>query len=97
MKIIDEELVQRFAYAIWSNVPGVDVEQMQRGDVSPLVRYWVWGPGALRIRWGTPGDLTRCHRLLRREVPRTSMTDNQIWGLCQNYHKRRFGVPNPRD
>lgn len=71
--------------------------QFQRGNTAALVRYWTIGPGALRIRWGTPGDLTRCHRALRREVPRTSMTDNQIWGLCQNYHKRLFGVPNPRD
>lgn len=33
-----------------------------------LERYWKYGAGALRIRWGTPGDFTRCQRQLRDHV-----------------------------
>lgn len=62
-----------------------------------MKEYWKRGEGGVKIRWGTPGDLTRCHRLVRREVPRTDMTDDQIWGYCQNLHKELFGRPNPRD
>lgn len=57
-----------------------------------LARYWTTGKGALRIRWGTPGDLTRCARLVRGYV-----APGQDYPTCQNLHKRRFGVPNPRD
>lgn len=56
-----------------------------------LANYWMWGEGAARIRWGTPGDLTRCERLLRKELKRPA------WGVCQNLHIRRTGRPNPRD
>lgn len=68
-----------------------------QGNAARLREYWTRGAGAARIRWGTDGDLTRCHREVRSEVPRTEMTDDQIWGLCQNYHKYLFGRPNPRD
>lgn len=57
-----------------------------------LAQYWLYGKGAARIRWGTPGDLTRCARLIRPHV-----RPGQQWPTCQNLHKRRFGVPNPRD
>ncbi|GAB3209785.1 hypothetical protein GCM10027294_25570 [Marinactinospora endophytica] len=33
-----------------------------------LERYWKNGAGALRIRWGTPGDFTRCVRQLDKHV-----------------------------
>lgn len=57
-----------------------------------LADYWTRGAGAVRIRWGTPGDLTRCARLLREHV-----RPGQEWGTCQNLHKRLLGRPNPRD
>lgn len=57
-----------------------------------LARYWTTGAGAARIRWGTPGDLSRCARLIRPHV-----SPGQEWGTCQNLHKRLFGAPNPRD
>lgn len=41
-------------------------------DLTPgdnnLTRYWKRGKGALKIRWGTPGDWTRCYRQLRKHV-----------------------------
>lgn len=76
-------------------IQGVDEDMraiFQAGNVSALRQYWVWGEGARRIRWGTDGDLTRCHRFLNRY-----MTSDAAWGTCQNYHKLRFGRPNPRD
>lgn len=33
-----------------------------------LEHWWKHGPGALRIRWGTPGDFTRCERQLDEHV-----------------------------
>lgn len=69
----------------------------QVGNIEALRRYWTTGEGGARIRWGTDGDLTRCHRLVRREVPRTDMSDDDVWGFCNNLHKRLFGRPNPRD
>lgn len=59
-----------------------------------LARYWTTGEGGVaKIRWGTDGDLTRCHRLLREYIP----SSEARWGTCNNLHKRLFGVPNPRD
>lgn len=72
-------------------------EVAQVGNIEALRRYWTTGPGGVRIRWGTDGDLTRCHRYVRREVPRTEMSDDDIWGFCQNLHIRVRGRPNPRD
>lgn len=41
-------------------------------DVNPgdgnLERYWKVGKGALKIRWRTPGDWTRCNRHLVKYV-----------------------------
>lgn len=50
-------------------------------------RYWTQGEGAAKIRWGTPGDFTRCERLLRKYV------QNPQWlaGLCANMHKEVNG------
>lgn len=69
----------------------------QAGNAERLKRYWTTGPGGAKIRWGTDGDLTRCHRLVKREVPAGDMSDSDIWGYCNNLHKRMFGRPNPRD
>lgn len=33
-----------------------------------LEKYWKRGPGALKIRWGTDGDFTRCTRHLVKHV-----------------------------
>jgi hypothetical protein len=64
--------------------------------VRPLKDYWKTGEGAARIRWGTDGDLTRCHRLVRQEAGVDAATFD-VWGFCQNLHKELFGRPNPSD
>jgi hypothetical protein len=52
-----------------------------------LAEYWVHGKGALKIRWGTPGDFNRCVRNLRKYFPRNPE------GLCNRLHTRALGVP----
>lgn len=57
-----------------------------RGNAERLRRYWTKGPGALKIRWGTPGDWTRCVRYLSKYMgPRAK-------GYCQLRHKEATGV-----
>lgn len=58
-------------------------------ETERLRRYWVRGPGAAKIRWGTPNDLTRCHRHLQKYVGPFA------WGTCQNMHKEALGYWNP--
>ncbi len=51
-------------------------------------RYWVRGKGALKIKWGVPGDFNRCRLQLAKYV------QNPDWlaGLCANMHKEAIGV-----
>jgi hypothetical protein len=52
--------------------------------------YWCHGAGAAKIRWGTPGDLTRAHAHLSKYV------GAMAWGLAANYHKYLFGMSNAK-
>lgn len=61
-----------------------------QGNAETLRRYWSAGKGAAKIRWGTKGDLTRCHRQLNKYMP------GRAWGYCQNLHQRIFGVSNAK-
>jgi hypothetical protein len=56
-----------------------------------LKEYWTHGVGAAKIRWGTKGDLTRCHTHLAKFVGPV-----MAWGLAQNYHKSLFGMSNAK-
>ena len=57
-----------------------------RGNAEKLRRYWLYGKGALKIRWNTPGDWTRCYRQLMKYMgPRAK-------GYCQLRHKEATGV-----
>ena len=57
-----------------------------RGNAEALRRYWTRGKGAAKIRWGTPGDWTRCVRQLSKYMgPRSK-------GYCQLRHKEVTGV-----
>jgi hypothetical protein len=57
-----------------------------RGNAETLRRYWTSGAGAARIRWGTPGDWTRCNRLLSRYMGARAR------GYCQLLHRRATGA-----
>jgi hypothetical protein len=61
-----------------------------------LKDYWKSGEGAARIRWGTRGDLTRCHDLVSRAAGVAS-AGFDAWGFCNNIHKEKFGRPNDPD
>ena len=93
LKQADEASVQASAYdfnQFWYGVVepllaagGLD---RNRGGAEKLRRYWTRGKGALKIRWGTPGDWTRCVRLLSKYMgPRAK-------GYCQLRHKEVTGV-----
>lgn len=59
-----------------------DVGELQSQMPSQLKRYWLAGPGAAKIRWGTPGSFDRCVRALRDDFPENTE------GLCANlYHE----------
>lgn len=51
-----------------------------------LKRYWTIGKGAAKIRWGTPGSWTRCHRHLMKY-----MTPSVAAGYCMNLCQRLGG------
>lgn len=56
------------------------------GGAEKLRRYWLYGPGALKIRWNTPGDWTRCVRHLEKYLgPRAK-------GYCQLRHHEATGM-----
>lgn len=51
-----------------------------------LLQYWTTGEGAAKIRWGTDGDWTRCHRYLSEYIP------GRADGACATLHKLTTGV-----
>lgn len=59
------------------------------GATKQLMDYWSKGEGAAKIRWGTPGDHTRCVRLLGKYVP-----PGQVHGLCTNLEQKATGKAN---
>lgn len=50
-----------------------------------LKAYWLTGPGAAKIGWGTPGSFDRCVRALRDDFPQDPE------GLCANLYKDATG------
>jgi hypothetical protein len=79
-----------------SDATPAEASEVDLASIENLRQYWTVGAGARRIRWGTEGDLTRCHRLVMQEAG-GDLTDDQAWGFCNNLHKRLFGVPNDPD
>lgn len=57
-----------------------------RGNAETLRRYWTVGPGGAKIRWGTPGDWTRCRRALSKHLGARAA------GYCQLRHKEMTGL-----
>jgi hypothetical protein len=56
-----------------------------KGNAERLRRYWLYGPGALKIMWNTPGDWTRCYRLLSKYM------GVRAKGYCALRHKEATG------
>lgn len=57
-----------------------------RGGAESLRRYWLYGKGAVKIKWGTAGDWTRCYRYLSKYL------GTRAKGYCQLRHKEATGV-----
>ena len=57
-----------------------------RGNAEKLRRYWTRGKGALKIRWGQPGDWKRCVKHLSKYLGARSK------GYCQLRHKEALGI-----
>lgn len=74
----------------------LNLDEPNTAATRQLKEYWKTGEGAARIRWGTEGDLSRCHRLVTQEAGADAGTFD-VWGYCQNLHKELFGRPNPSD
>lgn len=51
-----------------------------------LRNYWVRGIGALKIKWGVPGDFKRCVTEMTKHV------GERAEGLCNIYHRSALGV-----
>lgn len=67
---------------------------MHPGDPTALKNYWAHGEGAAKIRWGTPGDHTRCVRLVQEAIVKGGgkpMSDHEIHGFCTNEQRLATG------
>lgn len=69
-----------------AGVPGIADTPSDYRAVQRLKRYWKFGKGALKIRWNTPGDWTRCYRHLKKYM------GVRAKGYCANLHKEMTGV-----
>ena len=56
-----------------------------RGKAEKLRHYWLYGRGAIKIRWNTPGDWTRCYRHLMKYM------GVRAKGYCSLRHKEATG------
>jgi hypothetical protein len=57
---------------------------LAKPSAARLTEHWTHGKGAAKIRWGTPGSMTRCIRHLTGKV-------RSPGGLCADYHKIATG------
>lgn len=56
------------------------------GPAERLKKYWAFGEGAIKIRWGTDGDFNRCVRQLRGKL-------RDPEGYCNVLHRMATGKP----
>lgn len=69
-----------------NNPIDTDPDPSPNPGATKLRKYWCFGPGAAKIRWGTPNDWYRCVAHLKKYV-----TDAE--GLCNVYHRVAVGAP----
>jgi hypothetical protein len=56
-----------------------------RGSAEKLRKYWTVGEGAAKIRWNSPGDMTRCMRIMRKYL------GGRAAGYCALRHREMTG------
>jgi hypothetical protein len=72
--------------ALIASIQAAGGADRNRGNAENLRRYWTTGKGGLKIRWGAPGDWTRCHKQLAKYMgPRSK-------GYCALRHKEMTGI-----
>jgi hypothetical protein len=80
-----EDASARMRQSITAAIIAAGGADRNRGNAEKLRRYWTRGKGALKIRWGQPGDWKRCVRHLAKYLgPRAK-------GYCQLRHKEALG------
>ena len=81
--LMDDDLMAQECDYGMTAAGGLD---QNRGNAETLRRYWTVGKGGLKIRWGTPGDWTRCYRHLKKYMgPRAK-------GYCSLRHHEMTGM-----
>lgn len=70
-----------------------DAGEVDLANIENLRQYWTTGAGGAKIRWGTDGDLTRCHNAVLKAA-KGDLTSDDAWGFCMNLSKR-LGIPQP--
>jgi hypothetical protein len=71
-----------------AGIPGVADTPSDIAAVEKLKRYWKTGEGGAKIRWNTPGDMTRCMRHLKKYMPKPGMSE----GYCAELHHEMTGT-----
>ena len=66
---------------------GREATPKDAANTERLMRYWAEGEGAIKIRWGVPGDFDRCVVELGKYV-----SPGIVKGLCANLHHRATGA-----
>lgn len=59
-----------------------------------LIRYWVAGEGAAKIKWNTPDDFYRCRTLVNEAIVKGGgkpLSGPVISGLCATLHRLATG------
>lgn len=85
-----EALYANTDYGLQLAIQELDLELARESDVNRLggshnlKNYWVRGPGAAEIGWGTDGSFARCTARLGKHVKNPQ-------GLCAEYHKAATG------
>jgi hypothetical protein len=77
-----EQVILPAVTASSGTAPGKPGQQ----SAEQLRQYWVHGAGAVKIRWGTPGDWRRCTRQLKKYL------GERAKGYCQLRHREATGV-----
>lgn len=67
-------------------VAGKEVTPGDAKGTARIKAYWSKGEGAVKIKWGTPGDFDRCRAHLGKYVH-----GDMLDGLCANLHHDALG------
>ena len=74
---------------IAAGIPGISDTPSDVSATERLKKYWTVGEGGtVKVRWNTPGDMTRCMRHLNKYMPKPGMAE----GYCAKLHHEMTGT-----